>query len=70
MDNWINKYLFKWLENKWKKVPYEKKNCVKTLIIDYVPIENYMFSLLHTKIGVGDNFFILTLNGSTKELYH
>ena len=33
---------------------YEKKGGVKKLLFDSVPIENYIFSLLHTEIGVGN----------------
>ena len=31
-----------------------KKGSVKTLLFDSVPIENYIFSLLHAEIGVGN----------------
>ena len=31
-----------------------KKGSVKTLLFDSVPIENYVFSLLHAEIGVGN----------------
>ena len=33
---------------------YEKKGSVKKLLFDSVPIENYIFSLLHAEIGVGN----------------
>ena len=31
-----------------------KKCSVKTLLFDSVPIKNYIFSLLHAEIGVGN----------------
>ena len=34
--------------------PYENIGCVKLLLFDSFPIENYICSLLHAKIGVGD----------------
>ena len=33
---------------------YEKKCSVKKLLFDPVPIENYLFLLLHVDIGVGN----------------
>ena len=33
---------------------YEKKGSVKKLLFNSVPIENYIFSLLHAEIGVGN----------------
>ena len=42
---------------------YEKKGNVKKLLFDSIPIENYIFSLLHTEIGVGNNIYIYILNG-------
>ena len=33
---------------------YEKKGSVKKLLFDSVPIENYIFSLIHAEIGVGN----------------
>ena len=33
---------------------YEIKGSVKTLLFNSVPIENYIFSLLHAEIGVGN----------------
>ena len=33
---------------------YEKKGSVKKLLFDSVPIDNYVFSLLHAEIGVGN----------------
>ena len=33
---------------------YEKKGSVKKLLFYSVPIENYIFSLLHAEIGVGN----------------
>ena len=32
----------------------KKKSSVKTLLFDSVPIENYIFPLLHAEIGVGN----------------
>ena len=34
--------------------PYENIGCVKLLLFDSFPIENYICSLLHAKIDVGD----------------
>ena len=52
MDNWFNEKIFKCFNEKndiiWKK------GCVKTLLFDSIPIENYIFSLLHAEIGVGN----------------
>ena len=40
----------------------EKKGINKPLLFDAVPIENYVFSLLHVEIGVGNkivkNYFL------------
>ena len=36
-----------------KITSYEKKY-VKTLLFDFVPIENYILTLLHARIGVGN----------------
>ena len=33
---------------------YEKKSSVKHLLFDSVPIDNYIFSLLHAEIDVGN----------------
>ena len=41
-------------ENNVNKTRYEKKGSVKKLLFDSVPIENYIFSLLHAEIGVGN----------------
>ena len=35
-------------------VPYEKKGCVLPMLFDTIPIENYIFSLLHAEIGIGN----------------
>ena len=35
-------------------IPYEKKGCVLPMLFDTMPIENYIFSLLHAKIGIGN----------------
>ena len=45
-----------------------KKCSVKTLLFDSVPIENYIFSLLHAEIDVGNKKFIHILIGLMKEL--
>ena len=45
-----------------------KKGSVKTLLFDSVPIENYIFSLLHAEISVGDKLCIHILIGLMKEL--
>ena len=37
---------------------YEKKGSVKKLLFDSVLIENYIFSLLHAEIGVGNKIVI------------
>ena len=34
-------------------IPYEKKECVKTLFFDSIPIENYVVPFLHVEISVG-----------------
>ena len=34
--------------------PYEKKGCVLPMLFDSIPIENYIFSLLHAEIGIGN----------------
>ena len=47
---------------------YEKKGSVKTLLFDSVPIENYIFSLHHAEIGVGNKTIIHILIGLMKEL--
>ena len=41
-------------ENNESMTSYEKKGSVKKLLFDSVPIENYIFSLLHAEIGVGN----------------
>ena len=35
-------------------IPYEKKGCVLPMLFDTILIENYVFSLLHTEIGIGN----------------
>ena len=35
-------------------IPYEKKGCVLPMLFDTIPIENYIFSLLHAEIGIGN----------------
>ena len=47
MDDWFNEKIFKWSRTNEKMTPYKKKGCAKTLLSDFVPIENYSFSLLH-----------------------
>ena len=32
----------------------EKKGCVLPMLFDSIPIENYIFSLLHAEIGIGN----------------
>ena len=34
--------------------PYDKKGCVLPMLFDTMPIENYIFSLLHAEIGIGN----------------
>ena len=34
--------------------PYDKKGCVLPMLFDRIPIENYLFSLLHAEIGIGN----------------
>ena len=41
-------------DNNENMTSYEKKDSVKNLLFDSVPIENYIFSLLHAEIGVGN----------------
>ena len=41
-------------DNNKNMTSYEKKVSVKKLLFDSVPIENYLFSLLHVEIGVGN----------------
>ena len=40
----------------------EKKGINQPLLFDVIPIENYIFSLFHSKIGVGniiiENYFL------------
>ena len=48
--------------------PYEKKGCVKTLLFNSVPIENYIFSLLHTEIGVGNKIVYTYFDWITKRI--
>ena len=31
-----------------------KKGCVLPILFDKIPIENYIFSLLHAKVGIGN----------------
>ena len=31
-----------------------KKGCVLPMLFDSIPIENYIFSLLHAEIGIGN----------------
>ena len=48
---------------------YEKKSSVKHLLFDSVPIDNYIFSLLHAEISVGNKIvYIYTLIVLMKEL--
>ena len=35
-------------------VPYEKKGCGLPMLFDTIPIENYIFSLSHAEIGIGN----------------
>ena len=35
-------------------IPSEKKGCVLPMLFDSIPIENYIFSLLHAEIGIGN----------------
>ena len=35
-----------------KMIQYDKKGCIKTLLFDYTLVQNHIFSLLHTDIGV------------------
>ena len=39
-------------------IPYEKKGCVLPMLFDTIPIENYIFSLLHAEIGIGNKIII------------
>ena len=41
-------------DNNKNMISYEKKGSVKTLLFDSIPIENYIFSLLHAEISVGN----------------
>ena len=41
-------------DNNENMTSYEKKGIVKKWLFDSVPIENYIFSLLHAEIGVGN----------------
>ena len=54
MDNRFIKKIFNDKENNESMTYYEKKGSVKKLLFDSVPIENYIFSLLHAEIGVGN----------------
>ena len=42
-------------DNNENMTSYEKKGSVKKLLFDSVPIKNYILSLLHAVIGVGNN---------------
>ena len=53
MDDWINEKIFKWTENTWNNDTIREKGCVKELLFDSAPIENYLFPLLHVEISVG-----------------
>ena len=33
-------------------ISYAKKGCVLPMLFDTIPIENYIFSLLHAEIGI------------------
>ena len=35
-------------------IPYEKKGCDLPMLFDAISIENYIFSLLHAEIGIGN----------------
>ena len=52
MDDWINEKIFKWTKNTWNNDTIREKGCVKTLLFDSVPIENYIFPLLHVEISI------------------
>ena len=41
-------------DNNENMTSYQGKGSVKTILFDSVPIENYIFSLLHAEIGVGN----------------
>ena len=44
----------------------EKKGCVLPMLFDSIPIENYIFSLLHVEIGVGNKILESFYNWITK----
>ena len=45
-----------------------KKCSVKTLLFDSVPIENYIFSLLHAEIGVGNKIMYKSFDQVNKRI--
>ena len=47
-------------------VPYDKKECVLPMLFYSIPIENYIFSLLHTEIGIGNKTINLFYDWITK----
>ena len=47
-----------------------KKGSVKTLLFDSVPIENSIFSLLHTQIGVGNKMVYIFFDWINEWIEH
>ena len=35
-------------------IPYDQKGCVLPMLFDSIPIENFIFSLLHAEISIGN----------------
>ena len=49
---------------------YEKKGSVKKLFFDSVSIENYIFSLLHAEIGVGNKILVSYFDWINERIEH
>ena len=43
-------------------ITYEIKGCVKRLLLYFIPIEKYIFSSLHTEIGVRKKIFLFSMD--------
>ena len=42
-------------------ISMRKKDVCLQILFDTIPIENYIFSLFHAEIGIGNNIFKLIL---------
>ena len=50
-----------------KKMTSHEERCVKTLLFDSIPIENYIFALLHAEVGVRNKIVYIFLIGLVNE---